>query len=446
VTALESEPQCSPEAPIATLLDNVAAFVRRFVVLSEPQAEAVALWVLHTHALDAADTTPYLAVTSAEKRSGKTRLLEVLELVAATPLPTANISDAALFRAVEQLSPTLLLDEIDAVFNPKAREREDLRGLLNAGYRRGAVVRRMGGGNMTTLESFSVFCAKVFAGIGRLPDTIEDRAICIRLERKTRGESVGRFRRRDVADEAEQLRARVVWWAEANIDALRAARPSLPEELDDRAQDVWEPLLAIADAAGVDWPKRARHAAVALSTGEAREDDSLGVRLLADVRRIFAERGCDRLATADLIAALSEDEEAPWGDWHGRGSIAARSLATILRRYGVRSRTIRLDGDETAKGFHLEQFEGPFSRYLPSPDGSIRHTVTTGMDKGIEPIFYPSQNGDVTDTEMAANPHGYGDVTGVTDKNGGKEPEAEDEGYLRALFATEPEPEGLEWR
>ena len=143
---------------LAIALDDVAAFVRRYVVMSASQTAATALWVLHTHAVDAAEATPYLAVTSAEKRSGKTRLLEVLELIVRSPLPTANISDAALFRAIGSLTPTLLFDEVDGIF--RARDREDLRGLLNAGHRRGAVAYRCGGKKMTELESFPVFCAK----------------------------------------------------------------------------------------------------------------------------------------------------------------------------------------------------------------------------------------------------------------------------------------------
>jgi hypothetical protein len=139
-------------------------FVRRYVVLSGPQVCTIALWVAHTWATAAADSTPYLGISSAEKRSGKTRLLEVLELLVHEPLPTANISDAALFRAIAQLEPTILMDEIDAVFGPKARDREDLRGMLNAGYRHGAVARRMGGSRMTTLQAFPVYCAKAFAG------------------------------------------------------------------------------------------------------------------------------------------------------------------------------------------------------------------------------------------------------------------------------------------
>jgi Protein of unknown function (DUF3631) len=233
----------------AILLGDVVAFLRRFVVMSDAQGDALALWTAHTHALDAADATPYLAITSPEKRSGKTRLLEVLELLTREPLPTANISDAALFRVVAAKRPTLLFDEVDVVF--KVREREELRGLLNAGYRRGAVAHRMGGANNRTLETFPVFCPKALAGIGNcLPDTLIDRSIPIRLQRRTRQERVERFRRRLIAPEGESFRDGLADWLEPQLDYLAELHPDLPDELDDRAQDCWEPLLALAELAG----------------------------------------------------------------------------------------------------------------------------------------------------------------------------------------------------
>lgn len=193
----------------ALILDDAARFIRRFVIATDAQADTLALWVAHTHAIEAVDTTPYLAVTSPEKRSGKTRLLEVLELIVHDPLPAANTSDAALFRSVSK--------------------KDDLRGLLNAGFRRGAVVRRMGGAKNTTLETFQVFCPKAFAGIGNcLPDTILDRSISIELQRKTREEPVERFRRRDVVPEGESLRDRLADWLEPQVDWRTFAKDQVP--------------------------------------------------------------------------------------------------------------------------------------------------------------------------------------------------------------------------
>jgi hypothetical protein len=343
------------------LLEDVGRFIRRFVVLTEIQADTLALWIAHTHAIKAADTTAYLAVTSAEKRSGKTRLLEVLELVVHAGLPTANTSDAALFRTISKLSPTLLLDEVDAIF--KAREREDLRGLLNAGYRRGAVVRRMGGAKNTTLEMFEVFCPKAFAGIGNcLPDTILDRSITIALQRKTREEAVERFRRRDVVPEGELLRDRLGDWLEPQADDLHAARPALPDELDDRAQDMWEALLAIAELAGGDWPKRAWQAALELSGTGNREDESLTALLLKDIHAVFSKGAGEHLRTADLIRHLGEIEESPWGDWYGK-VISPQALSKLLRPHRIKTMPVWIDG-KTVRGYKAEQFADAFHRVL----------------------------------------------------------------------------------
>jgi hypothetical protein len=346
----------------AVLLDDVARFIRRFVVLNDHQTDVYALWIAHTHIADAAETTPYLTFCSAEKRSGKTRALEVAELLVHEPLPTANISDAALFRAIGELSPTLLLDEVDAIFGSKARDREDLRGMLNAGYRRGAVARRMGGPRMTTLEAFPVFCPKAFALIGDLPDTLADRSIRIRLERRTRAETIERFRRRDVLPEAASLRERLADWLAPQLEELRAMRPPLPDELDDRAQDCWEALLCIAELAGADWPTRARAAAIALSGPEARheEDASVSARLLADVHRVFSANGTKRYRTADLISKLSEIEESPWGDWYGK-PITSHALSKLLRPYGIKTMSVKVDG-ETVRGYKAEQFADPYHR------------------------------------------------------------------------------------
>jgi hypothetical protein len=366
----QAEPSLESDSALddlARTLDDVSTFVRRFVVITPAQADTVALWVAHTHAVEAADTTPYIAVTSAEKRSGKTRLLEALELLVHSPLPTANISDAALFRAINELHPTLLFDEVDAVF--KSREREDLRGMLNAGYRRGAVAFRMGGKRMSDLESFEVYCAKAFAGIGDcLSDTIKDRAIPIRLQRRTREEPVERFRRREAQPEAEAIRIALERVLQMHVKTLKAARPDLPAELDDRAQDSWEPLLAIADAAGDEWATRARTAALALSIGEEREDNSLTAKLISDIYSVFAETGEERMRTADLIEHLSKIEESPWGDWYGK-PITPHAVAKLLKAYRIKTMPVRVHG-EKARGYKVEQFSDAFRRVLGGTSGT----------------------------------------------------------------------------
>lgn len=379
---------------LGALLVDVGAFVERFVRFARPpQLVAVVLWIAHAHAADAAEATPYLAVTSPEKRSGKTRLLEVLELLVPRPLRTANISTASLFRTIADTAPTVFVDEVDSLFGRKgAPEHEDMRALLNAGHRRGAeVVRMVGQSTAMKAVKFPVFGPKVLAGIGQLPDTIGDRSIVIRLQRQAPGERVARFRRRVVEREGSAIAARLARLLEPLIDDLREAWPDLPDALNDRAADGWEPLLAIADAASGEWPSSARSAALELEGHAAalQTDDSLGVRLLRDIHFVLEARGEDRITTADLLIGLVALEEAPWGDLGGK-AITARRLGDMLRRYEIKSRTIWLRDGTSAKGYLSEQFEDAWNRYTPHDVGSETSCRQTLMSKGIRRDFNPT--------------------------------------------------------
>jgi hypothetical protein len=232
------------------------------VVLSDDQTTTVALWTAHTHAIDAADCTGYLQITSATKRAGKTRLLEVLEPLVARPWLTGRTSAAALIRKIDGECPTLLLDETDAAFGGEKEYAEALRGALNTGYRRsGKATICVGQGVNITVRDFKTFSAKAIAGIGNLPDTVADRAIAIKLRRRKADEACGRWREREGHQEAAPLREALAAAVAPTVDRLRDANPELPPELSDRQADVWEPLLAIADCAGGNWPQDARHAA-----------------------------------------------------------------------------------------------------------------------------------------------------------------------------------------
>jgi hypothetical protein len=384
---------------LAPLLDDVRVLIRRYVIVDDAQADALALWAAHTHALAAAEATPYLAVNSAEKRSGKTRLLEVLSLLSARSWLTGRVTAAVLVRKLAKGPPTLLLDESDAAFKAEKEYAAALQAILNSGYRRGGIASfcDKGAGGFD-LRDVAVFGPKAIAGIGGLPDTIADRSIPIALKRRAPSEPVARFRWRDAQEEAKPLREGLACWASANVEALTEARPDIPSELDDRAADVWEPLLAIADAAGGYWPQRARTAALSLSVGERRDNDSLGVRLLADIRAIFDERKTDRLSSVQLADALVANEEAPWGDLRDK-ALEPRTLARLLRPYEVKPHVIRL-GDATARGYERADFEDAWARYIPTPEIS----ATTVTSVTTTPSEYERERPDVTDvTDVTAN-------------------------------------------
>lgn len=405
---------------IAATLDGLVAFIRRFVFLRESQARVVALWVAHTHALQAADTTPYLAVTSAEKRSGKSRLLEVLDVLVANPWMTGRVTAAILMRKVDAKQPTLLLDESDAAFGSGKEYAEALRGMLNSGHRRGGRASCcIGQGANISFRDFSTFCAKAIAGIGKLPDTVGDRTILIRLKRALPGE-VEKFRLREVGGEAARLRRSLEAWCKANMAQLRDTRPELPEQLSDRQQDGAEPLLAIADAAGGAWPQAARSALVELCGESQAADDSTGVRLLGDVRTIFDERAADRIASAELVGGLAQIETSPWGEWKHGKPLTARGLAHLLRRFGISPRTIRLDPGETSKGYLREQFEDAWKRYVPPSPRPVSVTASQAAKTLGETHFsHPSQPPLVTAVQNSREPHEHCAVTAVTDRKAG---------------------------
>ena len=356
------------------LLDELAALLARYVAFPTAEAlTAVVLWVVHCHALDAFESTPRLALLSPEKGSGKTRTLEVLALVVPEPMHAVNMSAAALYRVVADKRPTLLLDECDTYLgNTIAKQHEDIRGLINAGHRRGAMTYRgeVSGKTVSVVE-FPAFAPCALAGIGDLPDTILDRSVIVAMKRRAPHEYVEPFRDRLARPGAEALRDRLASWASLHIETLRDAWPEMPAGIVDRAADVWEPLVAIADQAAGDWPERARTAAVQINAARAERDPSLGVQLLADCRRIFDARDVDRLPTEALLEALIELDDSPWDDLRGK-PLDARGLARRLRKYDVRPDVHRFD-DGARRGYLTETFHDAWLRYLPTPVTPVTH-------------------------------------------------------------------------
>ncbi len=349
----------------AALLDDVERMLARFVAFPSDHAlVATALWACYTHALDASDTSPRIAFLSPEPGSGKTRALEILEMLVPRPLLTVNVTPAYLFRRVsdEAGPPTILFDEVDTVFGPRAKENEEVRGLLNSGYRKGATAGRcvVGNGPITT-EDMPSFAACALAGLDDLPDTIMSRAIVIRMRRRAPNEVIESFRRRTHSGAGQVLNERISAWVISAWADLDGAWPDLPAGVEDRNADVWEPLLAIADAAGGHWPERAREAAVAFVTDAATSSGGVGLQLLADIRTAFGD--ALSMATDVLIEALITMDESPWADMRGK-AIDARGLSRRLGKYGIKPKVIRT-GDKTPRGYDRADLHDAWVRYLP---------------------------------------------------------------------------------
>ena len=386
------------------MLAAVHDFIGRFVVYPSNHAHAAhALWIVHTHLMQHWDSTPRIAFLSPEPGSGKSRALEVSELLVPNPVTSVNVSPAYLFRKVgAEEGATILFDEIDTVFGPKAKENEDIRGLLNAGHRNGATAGRcVTAGKTIQTEELPAYAAVAMAGLGWLPDTIMTRSVIVRMRKRHQGERVEPFRRRLVEPEGHAIRRMIEAWARTvtNIDW-----PQLPPGIEDRDADCWESLIVIGDMVGGDWSVIARQAAVALvAESKNVENKSLGIRLLADLKVVFGDRL--QMTTKDLLIGLQAIDEAPWKTINKGQPIDDRKLSNTLRQYGIKSENLVI-GDHRPKGYNLADFEDTWLRYLPPVSPAKSATSATSATCPENPA---NAGADVADVAAVADLRDMGD-------------------------------------
>lgn len=341
------------------LLAELVTVYRRYLVLPDGGSTVLALWTLHTYVFDAFDVSPYLTLTSPQKRCGKSTVLMVASALTHAPLLVSNATPAALFRTMELVHPTLLIDEAETF----VRDNEDLRGILNSGHskRTAYVLRTVGEEHEPRL--FSTWTPKMLAGIGTLPETIRDRSLVLTMHRKTKAERVTKWREREV-DRYGDLRRRCVRWATDHGTALAQADPPVPDLASDRAADNWATLLAIADQAGGDWRQHTEDA-IAVLTGERDEEEAgLGGLLLADLCQYFRAGSHHQSPSQEVAEWLKLQEERPWAVYGKAGKpITVRQMASLLRPFGIRSK--QLTKPANVKGYLLRDCLESFVRYLP---------------------------------------------------------------------------------
>jgi hypothetical protein len=376
-------PNREPEG--AAILGRIYTFLGRFVAYpSEAAHVAHVLWVAHTHLMGSWESTPRIAFLSPEPGSGKTRALEITELLVPRSVEAVNVTAAYLFRKVgdRDSMPTILFDEIDTVFGPKAKENEEIRGLLNAGHRRGAVAGRcVVRGKKIETEEIQAYCPVALAGLGGLPDTLLSRSVIIRMRRRAPDETVEPFRRRVHCREGWEIQDRIEKWAGGVSVAASKMWPDVPDGITDRNADIWEPLLTVADLAGGEWPERARRSAVALVADSKAGTPSLGIRLLADLRTVFGDR--DAMGTEEVLEALCGLDEAPWAELvHGK-PLNARGLAQRLRQYDIHSGNVRI-ANVILKGYKRADLGDVWNRYL-SPSSNEFPSKEVG-NLGVPPV------------------------------------------------------------
>ena len=371
------------------VLKKIETFVSRFVSYpSEAALVAHVLWIAHTWLIDKWESTPRLAFLSPEPGSGKSRALEVTEPLVPRPVHAVNTTPAYLFRKVadEGGKPTILYDEVDTVFGPRAKDNEDIRGMLNAGHRKGATAGRcvIRGKNVET-EELEAYCAVALAGLDDLPDTIMTRSVVVRMRRRAPGEKVEPWRLRINGPEAAELADEIHGWTASVAQQAVDAWPEMPDGVEDRNADVWEALLAVADLAGGDWPERARVAAVTLVTASQDRTPSLGVMLLRDLRAVFGDT--DRMSTESILTALNDLDESPWSTIRRGDPLGARGLANRLGKYGIKPHLYKIE-NSPIRGYSAASLADSWERYLPQvgPDESVTAVTPATSVTEVTPV------------------------------------------------------------
>jgi hypothetical protein len=251
--------------------------------------------------------------------------------------------------------------------------------VVEAGFQAGRTVPRVTLDPVRKVEDFKVYAPILMAGIdnNRMPDTILDRSIVIRMKRYIGPRLHYRPRQHD--EQGYALGKDIAEWAKAVQDRAKTIQPVMPDELNDREQDKWEPLFIVgyladvADVASIaavapnsGWLQKIRRAALELSQEEKdTEAVSNGEQLLKDIRLVFNNDFLvlDKIKTTELLDKLICIEDAPWGDYAFGKPLDGRGLAKILRPYKIGPKDIRF-GQDTLKGYYKNQFEDAFKRYL----------------------------------------------------------------------------------
>lgn len=340
------------------MLAAIGDTFRRYLSLPAGAPDVLALWCAHSHAFDLFHCTPRLNLYSPEKGCGKSTTLDMVKLFVPIPVTTESLTTAVLFRLVQKITPTLLIDEVDSFLEGN----EELRGLLNGGHKRGGQTYRCVGDDHS-VRSFSVHCPVVLAGIGRLPATLHDRSIVIPLVRAKPGEIPERFDFRRTHRESELCRKLARWVADVRTE-LEQLDPRLPDGCYNRPADNWRPIFAVAEAVGGDWPERARRAYASLAASGDVSPHGRGAELLADIRDVFIKTGLDRMPSARICEDLKGREDRPWPEFRNGQPITPVQMAKLLKPFEIIPRDIRVNL-ECLKGYHVADFADAWERYLP---------------------------------------------------------------------------------
>lgn len=225
--------------------------------------------------------------------------------------------------------------------------------------------------------------------IGEVPRVLRSRCIVVPMERKKPSEKTVPFIRRRVKTEQNQIGAEFAAWIDAHKSEIQRAYESLPDSsFDSRARENFAPLeavLCVADPGRLPELVTAR-AALCGETTVSSDGDGIYVRLLADIREIFAQRAATEIPSARLCEALAAQENSPWTEWSHGKPITAAKLARLLARFRIAPDRIGPKGSQV-RGYTADQFSNVFEAYLPpeavNPSTIHEHSGDEAVLEGV---------------------------------------------------------------
>ena len=325
------------------LIERIETYIQDYVTLADPTyALPIALWVIGTYCYPSFDAYPYLVITAPTKRSGKTRLAEMISFCCSNPRNFAALTGPTLFRCIGEEKPTIIFDESESLSSEAAGT---MRSVLNVGYRRGQTIPRTTAGG---IKEYETYCPKIFILIGDVFDTLRDRSIVITMKR---AETRKRFTFEAAREEGKVIReliSETVKLHHGNITKAFTDHTGLPF-LMDRDEEIWTSLFCLCEVFAKGRLAELQAAAsdmAAEKTGESKKyinlkaaedaatDDEYAKKALSDLFTLFVMNG-KVIRTDDVIDGLKKIPTAPWRKFRGDG-ITAHDLANLLNRFGVR--------------------------------------------------------------------------------------------------------------
>ena len=352
-----------------TIVDDIREYLTKYVAFNnENHSLILAMWALHTWVFEYQNTTPYIYLSSQEKQSGKSLTLEVLETITKNPVKSTDMTPAVMFRLIDKFKPTIMLDEVDTIFNGKANEH--MRGLINTGYKKGGNVYRCDASTELGVVPYSTFSPKILAGIDNkcLPDTIADRCIPIKLTRISQedidSDRVETFYAEDAEEEANALLDKMVDATIAIVDKVSGIRPDEMKNIKPRQWEISRPLVSLAmliDPSG-ELESDLKSALVeAFESEDSVQNLSVLQTVLTDIKEIFddmitlGDKFPDKIHTDAIISKLNEKSGGE--RWTGK------LLSKVLEPIKIRPTTIRR-GNQVLKGYKKEQFMDAWTRFV----------------------------------------------------------------------------------